>query len=158
MSARLAPSTRPLPLLFVALLFLLVFPWPSPPWVINVIIIRLDTSWPGLQRLELTSTSNLLPPLSLAPLPVTSTPIISMPLTYPTTSFLPTLAHERSTSPLFWASAFASRSFSVFILIFSAFAPSGNKRHRRPAHCHYQHLAAHAGLLFHRRLPQDRRS
>ena len=35
MCARLAPSSRPLPSLFVALLFLLVFPWPSPPWVIN---------------------------------------------------------------------------------------------------------------------------
>ena len=41
MSARLAPSSRPLPLLFVAFLFLFVFPRPSPPWVINVIIIRL---------------------------------------------------------------------------------------------------------------------
>ena len=39
MSARLAPSSRPLPLLFVAFLFLFVFPRPSPPWVINVIII-----------------------------------------------------------------------------------------------------------------------
>ena len=28
-----------MPLLFVALLFLLVFPRPSPPWVINVIVI-----------------------------------------------------------------------------------------------------------------------
>ena len=35
------------------------------------------------------------------------------------------LAHERATSPLFRASAFASRSFTVFALIFSAFAPSG---------------------------------
>ena len=34
----------------------------------------------------------------------------------------------RATGPLFRASAFASRSFSVFILIFAAFAPSGNKR------------------------------
>ena len=39
MSARLAPSSRLLPLLFVAFLFLFVFLWPSPPWVINVIII-----------------------------------------------------------------------------------------------------------------------
>ena len=39
MSARRAPSSRPLPLLFVAFLFLFVFPRPSPPWVINVIII-----------------------------------------------------------------------------------------------------------------------
>ena len=40
MSARLAPSSRPLPSLFVAFLFLFVFPRPSPPWVINVIIIE----------------------------------------------------------------------------------------------------------------------
>ena len=78
--------------------------------------------------LELTSTSNLLPPLSLAPLPATSTPIISMPLTSPTTSFLPDLAHERATSPLFRASAFAFRSFTLFTRIPSAFAPLGNKR------------------------------
>ena len=35
----LCPSSRPLPSLFVAFLFLFVFPRPSPPWVINVIII-----------------------------------------------------------------------------------------------------------------------
>ena len=35
MSARLAPSSRPLPLLFVAFLFLFVPPRPSPPWVIK---------------------------------------------------------------------------------------------------------------------------
>ena len=34
-------SSRPLPLLFVALLFSLVFPRPSPPWVINVIIVQI---------------------------------------------------------------------------------------------------------------------
>ena len=45
MSARLAPSSRPLPLLFVALLFLFVFPRPSPPWVINVIIIMQRMFW-----------------------------------------------------------------------------------------------------------------
>ena len=39
MSARLAPSSRPLPLLFVAFLSLFVFPWLSLLWVINVIII-----------------------------------------------------------------------------------------------------------------------
>ena len=96
----------------------------------NGLKIKLDTSWPGLQRLELTSTSNLLPPLSLAPLPATSTPIISMPLASPTTSFcLPDLAHERATSPLSSASAFAFRSFTLFTRIPSAFAPLGNKRH-----------------------------
>ena len=42
MSARLAPSSRLLPLLFVAFLFLFVFLWPSPPWVINVIIIIMS--------------------------------------------------------------------------------------------------------------------
>jgi hypothetical protein len=40
MSARLAPSSRPLPSLFVAFLSFFVFPWPSPPRVINVIIIN----------------------------------------------------------------------------------------------------------------------
>ena len=39
MSARLAPSSRPLPLLFVAFLSFFVLPWPSPLRVINVIII-----------------------------------------------------------------------------------------------------------------------
>ena len=39
MSARLAPSSRPLPSLFVAFLPFFVFPWPSPLRVINVIII-----------------------------------------------------------------------------------------------------------------------
>ena len=64
----------------------------------------------------ITSASiSLLPPLSLVPLPAPSTPIISMPLTSPTTSFLPDLAHERATSPLFQASAFAFRSFPLLI-------------------------------------------
>ena len=75
-----------------------------------------------------TSSSNLLTPLSLAPLPAISTPIISMPLTSPTTSFLPDLAHERATSPLFKASAFAFRSFTLLIRLPSAFAPLGDKR------------------------------
>ena len=52
-----------------------------------------------------------------------------MPLTSPTTSFLPDLAHERATSPLFKASAFAFRSFPLLIRLPSAFAPLGNKRH-----------------------------
>ena len=39
MSARLAPSSRPLPSLFVAFLSFFVLPWPSPLRVINVIII-----------------------------------------------------------------------------------------------------------------------
>ena len=39
MSARLAPSSRPLPSLFVAFLPFFVLPWPSPLRVINVIII-----------------------------------------------------------------------------------------------------------------------
>ena len=43
MSARLAPSSRPLPLLFVAFLSFFVFPWPSPLRVINVIIIIIIT-------------------------------------------------------------------------------------------------------------------
>ena len=90
---------------------------------------RLDTSWPGLQRLELTSTSNLLPPLSLAPLPAPSMLIFSMPLTSLTTSSLPVLAHERATSPLFQASAFAFRSFPLLLRPPLAFAPSSNKRH-----------------------------
>ena len=47
----------------------------------------------------------------------------------PTTSFLPDLAHERATSPLFQASAFAFRSFTLLTRIPSAFAPLGNKRH-----------------------------
>ena len=47
----------------------------------------------------------------------------------PTTSFLPDLAHERATSPLFKASAFAFRSFPLLIRLPSAFAPLGNKRH-----------------------------
>ena len=54
MSARLAPSSRPLPLLFVAFLSLFVCPRPSPPWVINVIIKptslaykKRTTPWPG---------------------------------------------------------------------------------------------------------------
>ena len=37
MSARLAPSSRPLPLLFVAFLSFFVFPWPSPLRVIIII-------------------------------------------------------------------------------------------------------------------------
>ena len=41
MSARLAPSSRPLPSLFVAFLSFFVFPWPSPPRVINAIIIGI---------------------------------------------------------------------------------------------------------------------
>ena len=95
---------------------------------------RLDTSWPGLQRLELTSTSNLLRPLSLAPLPAPSMLIFSMPLTSLTTSSLPVLAHERATSPLFQASAFPFRSFPLLLRLPLAFAPSGNKRH----HHHHQ--------------------
>ena len=47
----------------------------------------------------------------------------------PTTSFLPDLAHERATSPLFKASAFAFRSFPLLIRLPSAFAPLSNKRH-----------------------------
>ena len=39
LSCRRASKLRPLPLLFVAFLSLFVFPRPSPPWVINVIII-----------------------------------------------------------------------------------------------------------------------
>ena len=79
--------------------------------------------WPVHKRVHLLS------PLSLAPLPAISTPIISMPLTSPTTSFLPDLAHERASSPLFKASAFAFRSFPLLICLPSAFAPLGNKRH-----------------------------
>ena len=52
-----------------------------------------------------------------------------MPLTSPTASFLPDLAHERATSPLFKASAFAFRSFPLLIRLPLAFAPLGNKRH-----------------------------
>ena len=37
--------------------------------------------------------------------------------------------HERATSPLFKASAFAFRSFPLLICLPSAFAPLGNKRH-----------------------------
>ena len=51
------------------------------------------------------------------------------PIQRPTTSFLPDLAHERATSPLFKASAFAFRSFPLLICLPSAFAPLGNKRH-----------------------------
>ena len=46
MSARLAPSSRPLPSLFVAFLSFFVFPWPSPPRVINVIIIIIIIMFP----------------------------------------------------------------------------------------------------------------
>ena len=49
--------------------------------------------------------------------------IRSTPLISPTTSFLPALAHERATSSLFRASAFAFRSFTLFTRI-----PSGNKQ------------------------------
>ena len=42
LSARLAPSSRPLPSLFVAFLPFFVLPWPSPLRVINVIIIILQ--------------------------------------------------------------------------------------------------------------------
>jgi len=55
--------------------------------------------------------------------------ITSPSLTSPTTSFLPDLAHERATGPLFKASAFAFRSFPLLICLPSAFAPLGNKRH-----------------------------
>ena len=41
---------------------------------------------------------------------------------------LPVLAHERATSPLFQASAFAFRSFPLLLRLPLAFAPSGNKR------------------------------
>ena len=44
MSARLAPSSRPLPSLFVAFLPFFVLPWPSPLRVINVIIIIHDST------------------------------------------------------------------------------------------------------------------
>ena len=44
------------------------------------------------------------------------------------------LAHERATSPLFQASAFAFRSFPLLLRLPLAFAPSGNKRH----HHHHQ--------------------
>ena len=49
-------------------------------------------------------------------------------LTFPTTSFPPTLAHERAISALLKVLALASRSFSIFLLISSAFAPSGKKQ------------------------------
>ena len=93
---------------------------------------RSDTSWLGLRRFELTSTSNLLPPLSLAPLPAPRMLIFSMPLTSRTTSSLPVLAHERATSPLFQATAFAFRSFPPLLRPPLAFAPSSNKRHHHP--------------------------
>ena len=51
-----------------------------------------------------------------------------MPLTSRTTSFLPVLAHERATIPLFQASAFAFRGFTLLTRTPSAFAPLGNKR------------------------------
>ena len=44
---RLAPSSRPLSLLFVVVLFLFVFPRPSPPSVINVVIILHVFPWPS---------------------------------------------------------------------------------------------------------------
>ena len=50
MSARLAPSSRPLPLLFVAFLSFFVFPWPSPLRVINVIIITVATPYRRRRR------------------------------------------------------------------------------------------------------------
>ena len=53
----------------------------------------------------------------------------SGPKVYPKSSFLPDLAHERATSPLFKASAFAFRSFPLLLCLPSAFAPLGNKRH-----------------------------
>ncbi len=56
-SARLAPSSRPLPLLFVVLLFLCVFPLPSPPWVINVIIIIVSTH-PACARIPINRHGN----------------------------------------------------------------------------------------------------
>ena len=68
-------------------------------------------------------------PLSLAPLPALRMLIFSMPLTSRTTSSLPVLAHERATSPLFQATAFAFRSFPPLLRPPLAFAPSSNKRH-----------------------------
>ena len=59
----------------------------------------------------------------------------AMPLTSLITSFLPVLAHERATSTLFQASAFAFRSFPLLLRLPLAFAPSGNKRH----HHHHHH-------------------
>ena len=53
----------------------------------------------------------------------------------PTTSFLPDLAHERATSPLFKASAFAFRSFPLLIRLPLAFAPLGNKGHHHHQDC-----------------------
>ena len=41
--------------------------------------------------------------------------------------------HERATSPLLKASAFAFRSFPLLIRLPSAFAPLGNKRHHHQA-------------------------
>ena len=46
MSARLTPSSRPLPSLFVAFLPFFVLPWPSPIRVINVIIIDMTGAAP----------------------------------------------------------------------------------------------------------------
>ena len=56
--------------------------------------------------------------------------IVAIVRNSPTTSFLPDPAHERATSPLFKASAFAFRSFPLLIRLPSAFAPLGNKRMR----------------------------
>ena len=65
--------------------------------------------------------------------------IVAIVRTSPTTSCLPDLAHERATSPLFKASAFAFRSFPLLIRLPSAFAPLGNKRHHLwMARAHYQ--------------------
>ena len=59
MSARLAPSSRPLPSLFVAFLPIFVLPWPSPLRVINVIIIITNASWAyPLRLIKLLSSSS----------------------------------------------------------------------------------------------------
>ena len=47
-------------------------------------------------------------------------------------SFICQKSHERATSPLFQASAFAFRSFPLLLRLPLAFAPPGNKRHHHP--------------------------
>ena len=60
---------------------------------------------------------NLLP-LFRVPRPATRTPYKSTPLTFPTISFPPALAHERAISTLLKVLALASRSFFILFRIF----------------------------------------
>ena len=109
--------------------------WP-PSFLPVSCVVSLLTSLPHFLRPSLTPFCQIITVSqpankhgASASLPAPSMLIFSMPLTSRTTSSLPVLAHERATSPLFQASAFAFRSFPLLLRLPLAFAPSGNKRH-----------------------------